>query len=148
MFPAQYGPIVMREQQHVSASGREAPVALPEVLVEEIRRVRRHSQELRARSVILRSKTDERLLETSGALARSLRLSQAHQRSFTKAPPGRPPEPHCPDCGRLLRYEQSYVSGVSEKHAEQWDHFTCPTGCGRFQYRQRTLRLTKRGARS
>lgn len=46
-------------------------------------------------------------------------------------------------CDRELRYLRSHVGGVSIKHSEQWDHFVCPTGCGRFEYRVRTRRLLK-----
>lgn len=67
--------------------------------------------------------------------------SKRYERSETTMPPLRPPELRCPRCDQSLRYEKSYVGGVSAKHCEQWDGYVCPSGCGRFQYRQRTRKL-------
>jgi len=53
-----------------------------------------------------------------------------------------PPELTCPSCDRALYFDSSYVGGVSNRHAEQWDYFTCST-CGTFQYRQRTRKLRR-----
>ena len=46
----------------------------------------------------------------------------------------------CPTCDRPLVYERSHIGGVTERFSEQWDYYTC-TGCGPFQYRQRTRAL-------
>jgi CheY-like chemotaxis protein len=67
--------------------------------------------------------------------------SRRHQRGETTSPPLRPPELVCPQCDRPLAYKKSYVGGVSAKHREQWDTYECPSGCGQFQYRQRTRKL-------
>jgi CheY-like chemotaxis protein len=67
--------------------------------------------------------------------------SKRYQRSETTAPPSRPPELLCPRCDHPLMYEKSHVGGVSARHSEQWDSYECPSGCGRFQYRQRTRKL-------
>lgn len=69
-------------------------------------------------------------------------LVKQHQRFATATPPSPPPTLMCPACDRPLKYEQSQIGGVSTKHAEQWDYFTCPT-CGTFQYRQRTRKLRR-----
>jgi hypothetical protein len=37
----------------------------------------------------------------------------------------------------------SHVGGVNSLHREQWDYFSCPAGCGTFQYRQRTRRVRR-----
>jgi len=47
---------------------------------------------------------------------------------------------HCPNCDGPLRYDHTYIGGVNEQHAEQWDYYTCAS-CGTFQYRQRTRKL-------
>src|SRR5262249_55615190 len=40
---------------------------------------------------------------------------------------------HCPTCDRQLRYEGSYFDPAGSE-LEPWNWFTCPTGCGRYQY--------------
>jgi hypothetical protein len=45
----------------------------------------------------------------------------------------------CPKCLARLRFVRSYTGGVV--HAERWDYFECPSGCGAFEYRLRTRRL-------
>jgi CheY-like chemotaxis protein len=52
-----------------------------------------------------------------------------------------PPALRCPTCCRSLVYVKSYVGGAGKFHREQWDVFTCPAGCGTFEYRQRTRSL-------
>lgn len=49
----------------------------------------------------------------------------------------------CPRCQRPLAFDRSHVGGVDIRRPEQWDYFTCPGGCGTFQYRVRTRRLRK-----
>jgi CheY-like chemotaxis protein len=68
--------------------------------------------------------------------------TKAFPRFATAEPPIRPPELTCPSCDRALTYLHSQVGGVSDRHPEQWDYFSCTT-CGTFQYRQRT-RKTRR----
>ena len=46
----------------------------------------------------------------------------------------------CPSCDQPFQYDHSYVGGVSDRHAEQWDYYICST-CGMFQYRQRTRKI-------
>ena len=69
-------------------------------------------------------------------------LAKSHRRYQTTTPPTPPPALTCPSCDRTLQYEHSHVGGVSDRHAEQWDYFTCST-CGTFQYRQRTRKLRR-----
>jgi two-component system, chemotaxis family, chemotaxis protein CheY len=73
---------------------------------------------------------------------RSTMRTKAFPRFATTEPPIRPPALTCPSCDRALTYLQSHVGGVSDRHPEQWDYFSCTT-CGTFQYRQRT-RKTRR----
>src|SRR5581483_1486101 len=79
----------------------------------------------------------------TAASTRRIPHSKAHQRFTTVSPPKTPPALSCPSCDRALKYEQSHLGGVSERHSEQWDDFVCPGGCGLFQYRQRTRRLRR-----
>jgi len=69
-------------------------------------------------------------------------LVRAHSRFATTSPSVAPPTLRCPSCDRPLKYEQSYLGGVSDRHAEQWDYFICST-CGTFQYRQRTRKVRR-----
>ena len=69
-------------------------------------------------------------------------LVKAHRRITTTTPPDPPAHLNCPICGRRLRYEQTYIGGVSSRHAERWDYFSCLT-CGQFQYRYRTRKLRR-----
>jgi CheY-like chemotaxis protein len=70
---------------------------------------------------------------------------KAHQRFETTTPPRPPPELWCPSCALRLKYERSHIGGVSDRHPEQWDYYSCAGGCGMFQYRQRTRRLRPAG---
>jgi len=65
-------------------------------------------------------------------------LTRTHIRQWTTTPPVRPPALVCPRCDTPLTYVQSHVGGVSVRRPEQWDYFSCPHGCGEFQYRQTT----------
>ena len=69
-------------------------------------------------------------------------LARSHQRFTTTTPPAPPPTLTCPSCDQLLAYDHSYVGGVSDRHSEQWDYYSCST-CGTFQYRQRTRRTRR-----
>jgi len=70
-------------------------------------------------------------------------LNKSLYRHYTSTPPVPAPTLLCPICDQPLRYTQSYMGGVSAKHAEQWDYFECSGGCGTFQYRQRTRKLRR-----
>ena len=67
-------------------------------------------------------------------------LAKAHHR-FETTSPDQPPLPLvCPICTDPLRYERTFIGGVSRRHPERWDYFSCPK-CGQFQYRFRTRKL-------
>jgi len=72
-----------------------------------------------------------------------LRQSKAHARFDTIDPPAQPPALHCPLCDAQLVYQYSHVGGVSSRHAEQWDYYTCTSACGGFEYRQRTRKIRR-----
>jgi hypothetical protein len=63
-------------------------------------------------------------------------------RERTTEPPAPPLTLTCPACYQPLRYEYSQLGGVG-KHPEQWDHYRCPGGCGTYNYRQRTGKITR-----
>jgi hypothetical protein len=73
-------------------------------------------------------------------------IHRTHVKSFLRfvntSPPRAPLQLVCPSCDRRLVYEQSYVGGVSARHAEQWDEYTCGS-CGVYQYRHRTRTLRR-----
>jgi CheY-like chemotaxis protein len=62
---------------------------------------------------------------------------QTDPRHFT------PPAALCPACDGPMRYLRSHMGGVGNRVREQWDYFECSSGCGTFQYRQRTRKLRK-----
>ena len=72
-------------------------------------------------------------------------LAKAHLRFETTTPPATPPDLICPSCDTPLVYEHSHVGGVSSRHPEQWDDYTCPASCGTFVYRHRTRKLRRAG---
>jgi CheY-like chemotaxis protein len=74
-------------------------------------------------------------------LCRLINLSRACLHGGTTNPPIPAPGLLCPHCHRPLTFEKSHVGGASAKQQEQWDYFTCPAGCGMFQYRRRTRRI-------
>jgi CheY-like chemotaxis protein len=77
-------------------------------------------------------------------IARS--LARQHQRYETTVPPLDPPALRCPQCDAALKYVRSHVGGVSVKFSEQWDQYRCPQGCGDFQYRHRTRKVSRLAA--
>jgi DNA-binding response OmpR family regulator len=121
----------------------------PEDVLAAVRVLVAHGQELRTRSVAIRSKLANELersaalLERSRQSTRKLMLSHAQFRRDTATPPVTPPILICPQCDQPLLYRRSHIGGVSERHLEQWDYFECGGGCGTFQYRERTRKLRK-----
>jgi CheY-like chemotaxis protein len=75
--------------------------------------------------------------------SRTRARSRSFQRFTTTTPPVDPPILLCPSCDRPLAYVQSYIGGVSERHAEQWDEYHCTASCGTFQYRHRTRKVQR-----
>jgi CheY-like chemotaxis protein len=67
-------------------------------------------------------------------------LSKAHLRFETSSPNDPAPELFCPICTGQLRYEKTFIGGVSRRHPERWDYLNCAS-CGQFSYRHRTRKL-------
>lgn len=116
----------------------------PDVVRAEARRLIARSGDLRRQGVAARQEAasqrarSNELLERSG---RQLTKVRSHQRQMTTTPPLVPAVLRCPVCDATLRYERSHVGGVSAVHAEQWDYYACPIGCGDYQYRPRVRKL-------
>lgn len=107
----------------------------PDALLNEVQRLLRRPP--------MPSKETGTRKDTAAPLAeRPKSLAKAHLRFETTAPPAQPPELICPSCDRPLLYECSHVGGVSTRHAEQWDDYTC-SSCGTFIYRHRTRKLRR-----
>jgi CheY-like chemotaxis protein len=119
----------------------------PEMVRVEVARLNGCSRDLRARAELLVANAMARRTHANAALERSLekrrvRKSGTHDRYVTSHPPIPPPHLYCPLCDQRLTYTASYIGGVTLAFAEQWDRFICPNGCGDFEYRQRTRRLS------
>jgi CheY-like chemotaxis protein len=125
-----------KERLQARAAGSAAVLpkpCLPDQLVSEIQRALSGADEPRA------PEPPPPAAHTARALARR------HARYETTVPPLVPPMLVCPACDLALRYVHSNVGGVNEKHREQWDTFTCPAGCGTFEFRHRTRRVQRVG---
>jgi CheY-like chemotaxis protein len=127
-------------------AGADVALAKPvtDVMSSEAHRLMRRSRDLRDRS--------DRLLEAATLLdkpesrlqsSKPLKVTQTrgHRRYDTAQPPMAPPDVLCPSCDRPLRYEFSYIGGVTARDSEQWDRYTCSGPCGCFEHRQRTRRV-------
>ena len=80
-----------------------------------------------------------RLLERPPQNQKDAELAADQTQALTTTPPKQPPTVVCPTCDRPLKYEHSFVGGVSPP-SEQWDQYTCAS-CGGFEFRHRTKRL-------
>lgn len=67
-------------------------------------------------------------------------LVKAHHRHATTTPAEPAITLVCPICEERLRYQETFIGGVSSRHPERWDYYHCAQ-CGQFQYRYRTRKL-------
>jgi CheY-like chemotaxis protein len=129
------------------AAGADVALAKPidpAGLAADAQRLLLHCQQLRERSDRARLKVATLLQKSNALLQRSARArknSHSFQRYDTRQPPIEPPPLRCPSCDRFLEYAFSHIGGVTAADPEQWDYFTCPDVCGKFQYRHRTRKL-------
>jgi CheY-like chemotaxis protein len=67
-------------------------------------------------------------------------IAKAPAAVSSTTPPSTPPVLACPICRGSLTYDLSHIgaSTSARRRPEQWDYYSCATGCGRFQYRHRT----------
>jgi CheY-like chemotaxis protein len=110
---------------------------LPERLAAEMFRIVTRSRQTRQDAVTAPADARQRSTDQ----VRRTPLSRALRRGDTTAPPMPVPALLCPTCDQPLSYMKSHVGGVSSRHLEQWDYYECGSGCGTFQYRQRTRKL-------
>jgi LSD1 subclass zinc finger protein len=117
---------------------------LPSVLLAEMQQLISRSRELTPRPDRA-SKLSNRLPPSRTLRAGVATKRRSRERAFDQlaaaAPELVPPSMICPSCRQPLRYQRSHRGGVSVRQREQWDYYECPTGCGTFQYRQRTRKL-------
>jgi hypothetical protein len=73
-----------------------------------------------------------------GPRRRSRRKSWAREHCVTTTPPEAPPTLRCRLCDEPLVYCRSFVGGVNASRREQWDEYSCPSGCATFEYRHRS----------
>ena len=134
-------PADIRRARLVGADEVLVKPCLPQELSSAIAR----SLALRQQSEAMPSQAAEALAPPRGGGGHALgsMLNKSLYRHYTSTPPVPAPTLLCPICDQPLRYTQSYMGGVSAKHAEQWDYFECSGGCGTFQYRQRTRKLRR-----
>jgi CheY-like chemotaxis protein len=150
-------PIIIVTADHAAidrarAAGADTVLTKPisaDVVIAAVHGLFEKPRELRERSRTLQQRVEAQLatpadLHPQSAVRRRRTLVRGHNRFVTTSPPVPPPQLFCPSCGKPLAYVRSYIGGVSAKHAEQWDYFTCAS-CGPFQYRVRTRRIRKLG---
>jgi CheY-like chemotaxis protein len=132
------------------SAGADAVLAKPchpETLFAEMQRLLRLSAELRERSRAARERMHDQVTRSGTLLDRSrtkrTMLSSSHTRHDTTTPPITPPTLICPECTQGLRYVRSHIGGVTAQNSEQWDYFECTSGCGSFQFRERTRKLRR-----
>ena len=119
---------------HARSAGADSILikpCLPEVLLAEMRR--------------LVAEAPDNTRHSSAARVKTV-MSRARKRQNTIVPPAAPPVLVCPSCHQFLIYQRSHVGTLSTagpRPGEQWDYFECATGCGVFQYRQRTKALRR-----
>lgn len=141
-------PVDVQHAHEVGADVVLVKPCLPEHLASEASRVIATSRDLQARGAAIHERVSVQMARAKTLMqqARDTKrqvLSRSHQRHDTTTPPIAPPILVCPQCDDALIYKRSHVGGVSARHPEQWDYFECPTGCGSFQYRERTRKLRK-----
>jgi DNA-binding response OmpR family regulator len=119
----------------------------PHAILDRSRSLVQRAADAQTRSSSLRSRTAAAFAKSKATVARGrerqLPRSRRLERFATTSPPLRPRDLRCPSCDRELKYLHTYVGGVNETQVEQWDTFTCVTGCGTFEYRHRT-RMVRR----
>ena len=120
-------------------------VVTGDALENDIRRARMSG----ADTVLVKPCLPERLCaEIERVVARGAEAGDGHastsvSRSDTDPRYFAPPAALCPACDGRMRYLRSHMGGVGSRVREQWDYFECTSGCGTFQYRQRTRKLRK-----
>jgi CheY-like chemotaxis protein len=132
VLTAEPRPSVDEAAHRAGATRVLAKPCLPEALWRELQDVQREGP-----AVVHRSPVEQRI---------NASLARRHERYVTTRPSLVPPPLHCPQCDAMLIYDRSHIGGVTAKLSEQWDYYRCPTGCGEYQYRHRTRKVTRSAA--
>lgn len=90
----------------------------------------------------LRASAEQWAARTRMTLARGRGRRTQVATVTTQTPPIPPPALCCQHCSARLEYLRSYVTRTG-RTSNQWDRFRCPKGCGEFEFRPRTRRLTR-----
>jgi DNA-binding response OmpR family regulator len=117
--------------QRAGADGILIKPSTPDIVIAEMRRLTRAATAANAAA-------PPPALPTPGA--RRTVLVKAHHRHATTTPDEPAITLACPICGEGLRYQETFIGGVSSRHPERWDYYQCAQ-CGQFQYRYRTRKL-------
>lgn len=118
---------------------------LPAMLLEDLQSLIARSRDLRRRSSAVNARVVDEPTLSRSLQVRSQSIQQRVAWHVANSHAAAAPQPmvQCPDCHRTLTYSHSHSSGPSLTRTEQWDYFTCTSGCGTFQYRQRTRKIRR-----
>jgi CheY-like chemotaxis protein len=106
----------------------------PQLLLSHINTVTQQNEQVRQQAIGEKASTP----------GRRRCLSHTQERYETTTPPLPLPPMLCPVCLDVLEYERSFIGGVTHKMQEQWDELSCAHGCGKYQYRHRTRKLSRK----
>ena len=119
----------LAKAEHAGASAFLIKPCMPDLLLAEMHRLVKGARAVAA---------PPSALPTTGG--RRTALVKAHHRHATTTPEQPAIELSCPICGQALKYQETFIGGVSSRQSERWDYYFC-VKCGPFQYRNRTRRL-------
>ena len=115
--------------EHAGASAFLIKPCAPDVLLAETHRLVQRAKTMAAPAPSLPTPP-----------ARRTALVKAHHRHATTTPEKPAIDLSCPICSQALKYQETFVGGVSSRQSERWDYYVCAK-CGQFQYRHRTRKL-------
>jgi two-component system chemotaxis response regulator CheY len=129
--------------EHAGVDGVLVKPTTPDSVLREARRLLSMPRDPSVTRAHSTARQPSRNLGAPSPEQRGIARARAHKRFATTSPPKSPPALSCPSCDGTLRYRESHIGGVSDRHPEQWDYFVCVRGCGTFQYRQRTRKVRR-----
>jgi CheY-like chemotaxis protein len=123
-------PIELARAERAGANAILVKPSTPDVIIAEMKRLVEIASRAAAQT------KPSRLSALSGRRS----LVRVHRRLSTTTPDEPPANLSCPICTQPLRYQETFIGGVSSRHPERWDYYEC-VRCGTFQYRHRTRKL-------
>jgi CheY-like chemotaxis protein len=121
---------------HVSVDRLLSKPLAPGDVLHEIERLRRERE-------ISELPEAERMPHDGAEVPAHRRRASELRTSCTRRPPVPPLSLTCANCDRTLQYLQSYIGGADIRRPEQWDIFRCESGCGMYECRRSTGRVTR-----